>query len=240
MKSILLFSVIAVTGACVDPLDPDGDTMSTTDTPRLAVNGMLPSQMQYTDLDQAPLTAAAIDNLASTADGIAYLDYVVSCALDGTQSISAGGVTLFGGLGLAPAWTTRSITLSERRWVSACMIARTNYVGTRQHISLRGSHAALAIDNDAYYLKQEGAYYGDVFSGNTARRVCQDPATLDGSLNFYFGRRCSYDAGNGTSMCGYALDYECAPICTNVDGVYTSCTDSSGVVWNEVVKVNDF
>lgn len=236
MKSILLFSLITVSGACVDQLD---DTTDVTETPRLAVNGLTPSQMQYTNLDQAPLTASAIATLAETVEGAAYLDYVVGCALDSTQSITASGLTFYGSVGLVPAWTTRSITLSERRWVSACAIARTNQYGTRINISIRGNHPALAIDTDGGYVKEEGAYYGDVFSGNTTRRVCQDPATFDGSLTWSFGRRCSYDAGNGTSMCGYTLDYQCAPICTKVNGVYTSCTDSTGAVWNEVVKVND-
>lgn len=240
MKSILLFSLIAMTGACVDQPEDNSD-VTITDTPRLAVNGMLPSQMQYTNLDQAPLTSTAIGYLAATSDGRAFLNYLVGCALDGTQSITANGYTFTGSVGLVTAWPTRSITLSERRWVSACIIARTNYIGTSQQVSIRGPHPALAVSSDSGYNKEEGAYYGDVFSGATMRRACSDPGTYDGSLIGYKGRRCSFEDANngGHTMCGYDWDLDCGPHCVKVNGVYTSCTDTTNVTWNEVVKVHD-
>ncbi len=230
MKSALLLSLIAITGACID--QPEDEV---TATPRLAVNGMLPSQIQYTNLDQAPLTAAALSTVASTPDGAAFVDYLVYCALDSTQSFTIGFNSYYGSVGLVPAWTTRALTVSERRWVSACILARTNYIGVRQSISIRGTHPALAVAGDEGYTKEEGGYYGDLFSGNTTRRVCAGPATLDGSIDGYQGRHCAYTGSGGTSLCGYTLDAPCASSCTTEGGVYTSCAG-----WNEVVKVHDF
>lgn len=242
MKSILLFSLIAMSGACVDQLD-DNEDLTTDETPRLAVNGMLPSQMQYTSLDQAPLTASSISYLAATADGRAYLNYVVGCALDGTQSLSAGGYTFVGSIGMVPAWTTRALSLSERRWVSACVLARTNYIGTSQQISIRGTHPALVLGTDATWSHDEGAFYGDIFSGSSQqnRRACSGSAVYDGSLTYYKGRRCTFvdDATPSQTMCLFAYDGDCSARCAVSNGVYTSCTDTNNTVWNEVVKVHD-
>lgn len=241
MKSLLLVSLITVSGACVDQLD-DNNNDDVTEAPRLAVNGLAPSQIQYTTLDAAPLTPANVTGVASTSDGRAFLNYVVSCSLDATQTLTVGGVTYYGSVGLVPQWTTRSITIAERHWVTSCILARVNYIATSVQISMRGTHPALALAGAELtgYNKEEGAFYGDIFGGMSFVRACTDPASIDGSLTYNKGRRCATPAESGDiSLCGFQLDGMCADRCTRVNGVYSNCTDLYGNVWNEPIKAQD-
>jgi hypothetical protein len=198
---------------------------------------MLPGQMQYTNLDAAPLTNSAIASLATSANGRAYLQYVVSCALDTSQSVSSGGYTFTGIYGMQPGWTTSALTLSQRRWISACVLARVNYLATNVTISMRGSHSALAtIPTElTSYDKQEGAFYGDIFSGSTVRRACEGVnAPMSGP------RRCTTrpDLDEPVTYCNFVYDGLCGTNCTVSGDGYSSCTDSTSAVWTEVIKVN--
>jgi hypothetical protein len=243
MKSILLLSLIAVSGACVDQIDDDGlDETTTSNVPRLAVNGMGPNQTQYTNLDAAPLTGSAISSLTATADGRAYLQYVVSCALDATQSVSANGYTFTGIYGMQTGWTTSALTLSQRRWISACVLARTNILSTSMTISMRGTHAALATvpSELTSYNRQEGTFYGDIFGGNTVRRACADADTLNGVLVGVKARKCAFqpDPYDPSTSCSFFYDGACSAHCTVSGDGYSSCTDNVGAAWTEVIKVN--
>lgn len=245
MKSVLSLSLMcisALSGACVDQLDDD--QTDTTDVPRLAANGMTPNQIQVTTLDAAALTGAGITSIAATADGRSFLTYLVGCALTSSQTLTTTGSTQYsftGTLGLASGWTSASLSGAERKWVSACMLARANSIGTSVGLSLRGTHTQLYLSGEGGYGIQEGTFYGDIFFGGAGRHACADIDVINrptyGSLKT---RVCAYsDNGVGTTTpCGFIYDGLCASTCSFTSPNYTTCTDSSANAWTEVIKVN--
>lgn len=245
MKTILflcVLSISAVSGACIDQVDDD--QADTTDAPRLAANGMYPNQILVTTLDTAALTGAAITSIAATSDGQSFLSYLVGCALTSSQTLTTTGSTPYsytGSLGLAPGWTSAALSGSERKWVSACMLARSNSIGTSVSLSLRGTHPELYLSGEGGYAIQEGTFYGDIFFGGAGKHVCADVDVINrptyGSLKT---RVCAYsDNGDGTpTPCGFIYDGLCASTCSFTSPNYTTCTDSSANTWSELIKVN--
>jgi hypothetical protein len=244
MKSILFLSLIAVSGACVDQTD-DADLETTNpttdDVPRLAANGLTPSQIIYTTLDQGPLNATTTASIHVSAPG--FLSYLVSCAFSTGQSLTVNGTTYPGSIGLAPGWSTGAISASDRRWISACMLARANSIGNSLTISLRGNNSALALSSTEIAngdARNEGSYYGDIFVSGMNQRACGDLATINRTLGTFKGRVCAAQQDEVTA-CGYRYDGACASTCVSTGGatpIYTSCLDTTGVTWNEVIKVN--
>jgi hypothetical protein len=238
MKSKLALAFIAVVslGACLD-MDPgQADTTATTDVARLASNALMPGQMQTNVLDQSALTSAAIAPYTTNADSRAYLNYLVGCALGTSQGLVSNGFTFTGSLGIVPAWTTRALTLSEARWVSACIIARLNYSGTSVQISMRGSHSSLTLvgTEGADYNTQEGAFYGNVFSpkgfvGYACNGVDQAAHDGYGALAL---RECanSDPAVPGKTYCNLADKGLCTTACTTTGGSYAGCTGYDEVI----------
>lgn len=109
------------------------------------------------------------------------VEYLVGCALPGGVEIEADyagrKLRFAGSLGLAPAWTDRALTLAEQRWVSACILARTNYFGKRVEISLRARPPAPAglraspAESAAFSLL-EGGFFGNVFAAPPTAFLC--------------------------------------------------------------------
>jgi hypothetical protein len=107
------------------------------------------------------------------------LQYVYSCAMrsDQTATIDYGGdapLALQGAVGLAPQWGEANGTCDEscQRWVTACVLARTNAYGARVSISMRAPatapehiRTALAVTGDeaSRFDLREGAFYGNMF-----------------------------------------------------------------------------
>ncbi|CAN5918540.1 hypothetical protein BH11MYX3_BH11MYX3_39610 [soil metagenome] len=241
MKSILFLSVILF-GACVDVVD-DSVAEDSTDVPRLSSNGMSPSSLQATYLDGAALTGASVSPYLGTSGSQLFINYMVGCALDSTQSITSGSLTFYGIHGLAPSWSSGALTLSQRRLVSACLLARTNWSGSNMTISMRGTSPALSLvgTEGTTYSKQEGAYYGDLFGGQFTRHVCMGADVIANPLATQFKtRKCAIDndQGSSTSMCDFRIAGDCTSHCTVSGDAYSSCTDLNGTSWAEVIKVN--
>lgn len=124
-----------------------------------------------------------IDNpaLIATAQARQQLKYLASCALDPDTVLHGakdGQAYEFpGSMGLAPAWSKRALSLSERRWVSACILARTNAFGVSVQISMRATEptftslAATSGEVESHSL-YEGAFYGDLFADQAFAFVC--------------------------------------------------------------------
>src|SRR5262249_53524270 len=133
-----------IRSACWSPLmlstvsawaEPGTDPMSSPGRPLAALH-----QQAQAPAGASPTLIALTDpSLASTAAKRTQLTYLVRCALpaelalytdqDGTR------FTFPGGLGLAPRWVDEAMTPSEERWVSACLLAHVNAVGTSVPIS---------------------------------------------------------------------------------------------------------
>ncbi len=107
------------------------------------------------------------------------LQYIYSCAMPAgaTKVLDPAGahVELTGSIGLAPTWDTEGGTCDEscQRWVSACVLARTNAYGENVDISMRAPEtapahikAALAVSPEeaAEFPLREGAFYGNLFA----------------------------------------------------------------------------
>ncbi|HEY5927722.1 MAG TPA: HYR domain-containing protein [Kofleriaceae bacterium] len=107
------------------------------------------------------------------------LQYVYSCAMrsDQTATIDYGGanpLVLQGAVGLAPQWGELNGTCDEscQRWVTACVLARTNAYGARVSISMRApasapEHIRAALEVSAEEADEfdvrEGGFYGNMF-----------------------------------------------------------------------------
>ncbi len=97
--------------------------------------------------------------------------YVVSCALpaDAQIDVEVQGVlyTFPGGVGVAPEWGEPDGRCDDscQQWVSACVIARLDYLGETKTISLRGSNPGLQTSPSerASYTFDEATYYGNIF-----------------------------------------------------------------------------
>lgn len=123
-------------------------------------------------LQRYPLNEQATQ-LAQTAEGREFVQYLAGCAL-------CEGVTAFvdvegqhyefpGAIGLAPQWIHHPLSEEEQRWVSACMLARTNYFGVEVKISLRNENSPVAAlqttaEERADFTIYEGDFFGNLFA----------------------------------------------------------------------------
>jgi hypothetical protein len=124
--------------------------------------------------------------LASTAAKREQLTYLVRCALSADVTVytqhGAERFTFAGGLGLAPRWLDAAMTLSEERWISACLLAHVNYFGKHVQVSLRATPSpvpALEADADEQqtYTIFEGGFFGNLFLPEPVAYTCQGERT---------------------------------------------------------------
>jgi hypothetical protein len=183
------------------------------------------------------ITSNAITSNAITSNALKdpnarlLFKYIVSCALPPTMhvdlTIDNVDYSFPGEIGLTPKWGIPGGVCTEtcQRWVSACVLARVDYLGAKVDISLRGPHANLAtsLAERAAFTVREGVYYGNIFRdpAEQERYACVAPGrkglprvcgpTLDG---------CIVDAtGWCNNTCGGTLP----------DGAYLDCHDSMRV-----------
>jgi hypothetical protein len=111
--------------------------------------------------------------MAGDEPGRQFLAYLVNCALlptQGAYAIVDGRRHDFpGGLGLAPHWLERPLTETEQRWVSAGILALTNFSGQHVEVSLRNPHSGFVSLNAGReeaeeFTLYEGDFFGNVFA----------------------------------------------------------------------------
>lgn len=110
------------------------------------------------------------------------LKYLASCALSADTVLVAevdGKVHEFpGSMALAPDWWHRALTPQEERWVSACVLARTNFFGVPVEISLHSPFPTEApgmdvAENEASsFGMEEGTFFGNIFGREPTAYVC--------------------------------------------------------------------
>ncbi|HEY5945497.1 MAG TPA: hypothetical protein VIV40_08395, partial [Kofleriaceae bacterium] len=120
------------------------------------------------------------------------LQKIYSCAMpkgvEKTLTVGSTSITLKGEIGLAPTWDTVGGTCDEtcQRWISACLIARTNAYGVTVDISMRAPanapdsiKQALAVTDAemAAYPLREGAFYGNLFATSPPPEGTTGPVT---------------------------------------------------------------
>jgi hypothetical protein len=135
--------------------------------------------------------------MESDPNAVEFVKYAYSCAMPPgkhmTLTINGEAVTFDGSLGLAPEWgeDNGSCNVECQRWVSACLLARTNAYGAHVEISLRAPRSLFQANGDIDALERtkylqiaedadptkdeatlfplrEGAYFGNIFESATA------------------------------------------------------------------------
>jgi hypothetical protein len=271
----LVFSPILLVSGC--SLPAGGEAIgeqeapvsgSPNDAKRIILNG-LPMSLFSTNRESlislagGSLTshAAAKNRLIQSEEGRQLLGYVMKCALGWDDVLSAsyqGSTYLFdGGVGLATNWKDRALTATEKRWVSACLLAHSNAFGEKVPLSLRGNHPALATTPEEIknYPVEEGAFYGDLFqaSGSAAPMFAcsglgsKDVCELE-SNEWLDVRVCAQGAGS-VSQCGFYVPGDCYDFasaspgaCSEIEGDgYGACGPTFGsesaTSYDEVITV---
>ncbi len=178
------------------------------------------------------------------------LKYAARCALRPDQSLdgppdASGQVERFpGSLGLAPEWRDGTCDRSCQEKVSSCLIALINRTGKHVQLSLLSTAPSLSSslspnDNDLGFPHQEGAFFGNVFSGEAyacrgrdvekaaqVKRFCAlEPASCTGLTEFA-------DAGR----CEDACEMRCTRLSDGSERcAATSCKDPQGRRWSSPI-----
>jgi hypothetical protein len=197
----------------------------------LTNNALTNNALTNNALTNNALTNNALTNNALTdANARELLKYLVSCALPANQSISlnAEGTTYTfpGGLGLAPEWGEPNGQCDNdcQEWVSACLLARVDFLGVTREISVRGDNPALTptFAELLLYSNREATYFGNVFTAPEPQRryACLSPGKTEDT------RVC------GPSLEGCVVDVEasCNKVCglPRLDGSFPDCRPGDG------------
>lgn len=242
LASVLLVAIVL--SGCMRTEDiEDGVTSKARDalmtenmltTNSIDLNGLVANSIDLNGIDPELLSTSVLSALRDTGElgtntRILY-KYLVGCALDSTQSISFSWTDLssfeheevfWGKLGIAPTWKDASISVAERRSVSACIAARANYYGTTVSISLRGPQASLtnvAATELAEYTKEEGAFWGDIFDGTPQLFACHQSANIANSRSKLRDCAAGHWIIEGYLECAHiAIVGDCDTLCDALD-----------------------
>ncbi len=190
----------------------------------LALNGMVANRVVATAVAENSLAIGRSggnlqvnpisSQLLNTAEGRDYFTYIVSCAMPSGTVIETPSGSYEGALGLATGWETRAMTTSEKRWVSACLLARVNAYGISVEVSLRGDQPSLSPSSSELetFTLAEGAFYGNVFTDADSKMemyACRGQAQAAGESGGLSNRDCAEPAGNGLTVCGFKYAGDC-------------------------------
>ncbi len=228
MHKVLLALLLA---SCVDDLDEDASE-GTVESEVLAANKLAANKLAANKLAASSLESR---DLMATADGREVMSYIVGCALPTGSSVtltdpSGASYTYPGWIGLAPNWATSPPTVSDRRWVSSCVLARTNLYGISVQISMRNaSNPRLATTSSEVtdFSVVEAAFYGDLFAPVPVMYACSNrqfassPVAAIESL-----RACARSVNGVTTECGFTFTGFCGT--TYTDGRPKPCGNNAG------------
>lgn len=241
------FAVFVLAGCMTESLDYASAEQAVEASNRLASNRLASNRLASNRLASNSLAVSALPGespLIETADGRDVLSYIITCALASSQQLvledSAGTSYTFGGLlGLAPEWATRPPTIAERRWVTACVLARTNLYGVPVMLSMRGAHAELAIspDEETEFALLDGAFYGDLFdpAGPTELACDGSAETGDADPTTSTLRRCADSDDGATTLCEFTATGTCSQACASA-APYVGCAGGD-TSYDEVITV---
>ena len=156
------------------------------------------------------------------------LKYLVSCALaEGTNAyakVDGKKYSFTGNMGLASNWLNKGLTFEEKRWVSACMLARTNFFGKTVQISMRVSEEMQTLSENLKatpeeieeYSIFEGGFFGNLFSENPVAYTCLGNRTAEENIDpILQARVCTeetgiYNTNKLVSRCGFIITGQCS------------------------------
>jgi hypothetical protein len=163
-----------------------------------------------------------------TPEGRMTMKYAIGCALPADRTVTLYDAdmkahTFSGEVGVAPEWETQVCGEACQESVSACVLARVNLTGTHLPISLNGDNKALGFSQSPEFPRQEGAYFGNVFSNPPVAYACKG---RDADVKPIDGRLCI-----GQKNCPYVNAFPkdggaCSAGCTARESGtgYTACT----------------
>jgi hypothetical protein len=223
-------------------------TTNSLTTNSLTTNSLTTNSLTTNSLTTNSLTTNSLttNSLLTTAiadpNALEMLKYVYSCAMPAGASmeLTVNGVVypFAGSIGLEPQWGVvgGSCDSNCQQWISACVLARTNYYGKRVNISMRGNHPALAVSTTEaqQYTLQEGTYYGNIFASNGEQMfACAGPGSSVPALTSRFcsseGFTCPIQVvGDCYDKAECAAGQNVTMACTGVDGdgLPTGCSDN--------------
>jgi hypothetical protein len=186
-------------------------------------------------LTQGALTVSVLESneLITSTLGRVFLDYLTKCALPSGESLTVSHLgssyTFAGHVGLTPHWLTSALSTSDRRWLSACLLAHVNLTTSSVSILLQGNHPALSVPvgtAGAPYTLREGAFYGNVFGLVQKKYACEGDGTTS-------SRVCAQGGLLGLSTCGFSVPGDCygssSDACQGLTGTYYN-TCHSGLI----------
>lgn len=202
--ALLGAALVVVTAACGGdaPSSPRSVAPIPSSAVRSAVDNGFIKHLATLPLQSQALTSSAIASVVQeTPVARMVLKYLIECALPSEAPpvvVAAGGedLTFYGQLGLAPHWAQGPCDVECQEWVSACLLARSNYYGVKVGIYMTGPHPALAADAAiADYPVEEGAFFGNVFEEPSREYSCRGEGVDPLMLTF---RVCAQPGG----LCG--------------------------------------
>ncbi|HJZ87962.1 MAG TPA: hypothetical protein VKN99_22460 [Polyangia bacterium] len=205
----------------------------------LVSNSLVSNSLVSNSLVSNSIVSNALSDPSAQGDATRlFFRYLVGCALNSSQTASFswtdsdGNVhdeTYSGALGLGSSWADEPLDEAGQRWVTACLLARTNYFGISVVISmrgpvLRGDPFTASIQEVSDYADSEGAFWGNLFAPNRTlyactstynasdqnhvpgyleadQRVCTVPATDDGGNPSGF-TQCGFDDSHALDCTG--------------------------------------
>jgi hypothetical protein len=208
----------------------------------LNLNGITSNAITSNAITSNAITSNAITSNAITSNAITsnallagaltdpaareLLKYVVSCALPAGAAVEVTvedvDYVFPGQIGLAPEWGEPDGSCGPdcRKWVSACVLSRVNYLGVPTMISMRGKHFALEASQSEQlaYPRGEAAYWGDIFAQPQTLRACLFPGKSE------IPRVC----GPSIRDCFVDVVGDCDEVCDEAvaDGSYQGCDDA--------------
>ena len=238
--AVALLCALPLVGCLAQDGDAEDGAVDVVQLPALTNNALTNNALTNNALTNNALTNNALTNNALTNNALMnnalsdpnardVLKYIVSCALPAGRKVSfvADGVsyTYPGELGLAPQWEKidGKCNTACQQWVSACVMARVDYLGVKVLISVRGDTPALKapLVEQASYTVREGTYFGNIFAPTTERYACISPGRTG------LPRVC------GPTLDGCAVEAvgECDETCKNPrsDGSFPKCSNENSV-----------
>jgi hypothetical protein len=244
-----------ILGGCLAEIAPEPNLSERQDElvalNKITVNKITVNKITVNALGSAALSVGDLSSsgLMQTEDGRDVLSYVIGCALPASESrtvtYSGTAYTFDGSIGLAPDWGVRPPNVSERRWVTACLLARTNLFGVSVPISMRhDTNAVLTASpaEQAQYETVEGAFFGDLFGETQVWYACADRtwATTVWSPGQPLPQRaCVLSEDGVTTKCDFTYVGQCNPsgggsACSDATASFGAC-QAQGVTYQEVI-----
>lgn len=189
------------------------------------------------------------EGLLHSPEGRAFLTRVVECALSPEQTVvktwidhrtmGARTFEVSGKVGLAPQWGEEQCDEGCQRWVSACVLARTDVTGGGGGVNLRGMPVQLGMGADEAGLVPEATFYGNLFASPPRAFVCVEHGERAAWTNERLcgGDDCPGIVGMGACWTeGGGGCADARPLGGDGEGVYMSCAGTGGSAWAEVIS----